>query len=88
LARVHHDRKGGEVFMVNMRASYGQYLGRMAVIVATADISETLKTEQQLVQAAKMATLGEMSAGVAHELNQPLTVLATSVNILNKQSKG
>jgi histidine kinase len=87
LARVHHTRKGGEVFMVNMRASYGQYLDRMAVIVATADISETLKTEQHLVQAAKMATLGEMSAGVAHELNQPLTVLATSVNILNKQAQ-
>jgi histidine kinase len=85
LARVHHLRKTGEVFMVNMRASYGQYLDRMAVIVATADISETLQTEQQLVQAAKMATLGEMSAGVAHELNQPLSVLATSVNILNKQ---
>lgn len=85
LARVHHLRKDGEMFMVNMRASYGQYLDRMAVIVATADISETLKTEQHLVQAAKMATLGEMSAGVAHELNQPLTVLATSVNILNKQ---
>ncbi len=87
LARVHHQRKNGEVFMVNMRASYGQYLDRMAVIVATADISETLKTEQQLVQAAKMATLGEMSAGVAHELNQPLSVMATSGSILNKQAQ-
>jgi len=87
LARVHHLKKNGGVFMVNMRASYGQYLERMAVIMATADISETLKTEQQLVQAAKMATLGEMSAGVAHELNQPLSVLATSVNILAKQAK-
>ncbi|KMY66608.1 hypothetical protein AAU61_15905 [Desulfocarbo indianensis] len=87
LARVHHLKKNGGVFMVNMRASYGQYLERMAVIMATADISETLKTEQQLVQAAKMATLGEMSAGVAHELNQPLSVLATSVNILDKQAK-
>ncbi len=87
LARVHNIRKNGDVFLVNMRASYGQYLERMAVIVATADISETLKTEQHLVQAAKMATLGEMSAGVAHELNQPLTVLATSVNILNKQAR-
>jgi C4-dicarboxylate-specific signal transduction histidine kinase len=76
------------VFVVNLRCAYGLYLGRPAVIAAAADITETLKTEQQLVQAAKMATLGEMSAGVAHELNQPLSVLATSGNILRKQVRG
>ncbi len=85
LPRVRNVRGSGEVFMVNMRASYGEYLGRAAVIAALADITETLKTEQQLVQAAKMATLGEMSAGVAHELNQPLSVLSTAANILRKQ---
>ena len=85
LARVHQVKKSGERVMVNMRATYGQYLQRHAVIAATADITETLKTEQQLVQAAKMATLGEMSAGVAHELNQPLTVLASAGNLLKKR---
>ncbi len=85
--RLHMVRKGGEVFMVNLRASYGDYLGRRAVIAATADITETLKTEQQLLQAAKMATLGEMSAGVAHELNQPLSILSTSGSILSKQTR-
>jgi histidine kinase len=88
LARVHQLKKDGSVVMVNMRAAYGEYLGRQAVIVAAADISETLKTEQQLVQAAKMATLGEMSAGVAHELNQPLSVIATAGNLLRKNLTG
>jgi histidine kinase len=36
-----------------------------------------LETEQQLIQASKMATLGEMATGVAHELNQPLSVIKT-----------
>ena len=84
LPRVHQLRKDGGITIVNMRAAYGEHMGRRAVIAATADISETLKTEQQLVQAAKMATLGEMSAGVAHELNQPLSVIATAGNILAK----
>ncbi|MDI4658871.1 sensor histidine kinase [Xanthobacter autotrophicus] len=31
--------------------------------------------QDELVQAAKMATLGQMAAGITHELNQPLTAL-------------
>jgi len=34
--------------------------------------------EQQLIHASKMATLGEMATGIAHELNQPLSVIKTS----------
>ena len=88
LARLQMRIKSGQSIMVNLRASFGEHLGRKAVIAATADISEILEAEEQLVQAAKMATLGEMSAGIAHELNQPLSVLATSARILTKQQSG
>ncbi|RKF15873.1 sensor histidine kinase [Alginatibacterium sediminis] len=37
--------------------------------------TELKQTQQELVQAAKLATLGELSAGINHELNQPLTAL-------------
>jgi histidine kinase len=37
-----------------------------------------LEAEQQLIQASKMATLGEMATGIAHELNQPLSVIKTA----------
>ena len=33
---------------------------------------ELTKTQSQLFQTSKLATLGEMSAGIAHEMNQPL----------------
>ncbi|MBU1156913.1 MAG: PAS domain S-box protein [Proteobacteria bacterium] len=84
LSTVRQVRAGGEVFFVNLRASYGEHMGRKAVIATTSDMTERLQTEQQLIQAAKMATLGEMSAGVAHELNQPLSVIATGSSFLNK----
>ncbi len=84
LARVHQFRSDGRILMLNLRASYGEHMGRQAVIIAAADMTEQLETEQRLVQAAKMATLGEMSAGVAHELNQPLSIMATGAHFLLK----
>jgi len=35
------------------------------------------KTQNELIQAGKMAVLGQMSASITHELNQPLTALRT-----------
>ena len=56
--------------------------------MSTSDITKRLETEQQLIQASKMATLGEMATGVAHELNQPLSVIKTassfSIKKINK----
>jgi len=38
-------------------------------------IHQRRQSEDELIQAGKMAVLGQMSAGIAHELNQPLTAL-------------
>ena len=46
------------------------------------DITEQRNTNAQLVQAAKLATLGEMSTGMAHELNQPLNVISLAASNL------
>jgi len=48
------------------------------LLVTTSDVTKRLEAEQQLIQASKMATLGEMATGVAHELNQPLSVIKTA----------
>jgi histidine kinase len=53
--------------------------------LTTGDITKRLEAEQQLIQASKMATLGEMASGVAHELNQPLSVIKTAGSILIKK---
>jgi histidine kinase len=71
--------------MVNIRYSSLKDLGQDTVIVTTSDVTERVKSEEQLIQASKMATLGEMSAGVAHELNQPLSVIKTSASFLSKK---
>lgn len=42
------------------------------------DITPQKRAEEQLVQAAKLATLGQIASEVAHELNQPLTIIRMS----------
>jgi len=40
-------------------------------------LKQALISQDRLTRVARMATLGEMAAGVAHELNQPLTAITT-----------
>ncbi|QHC99404.1 PAS domain-containing sensor histidine kinase [Pseudomonas sp. S04] len=53
------------------------------------DNTEVRRSQQQLMQSAKMATLGEMATGLAHEINQPLNVMRMAiVNVLKRLSNG
>ena len=45
-------------------------------------IDELSKRSKQLVQAQKLASLGRLTSGVAHELNNPLNNISTSIQIL------
>ncbi|TGU72392.1 GAF domain-containing protein [Geomonas terrae] len=53
-----------------------------AVTIIMKDVTKKLKMEAQLVQSAKMVALGVMAAGVAHELNSPMTVIIGTAQML------
>jgi len=78
LNQVKHIDHTGKTLFVNIRISPSEFAGREVLLVTTSDITKRLEAEQQLIQASKMATLGEMATGVAHELNQPLSVIKTA----------
>ena len=73
--RRRHIRKKGAPFYVNIVACHAMHMGTDCLIATTTDINESVEKEAQLIQASKMTTLGEMSAGIAHELNQPLNTI-------------
>ncbi len=43
--------------------------------------------QQQLIQSERLATVGKMAAWVAHEINNPLAIIKTSVRIIQNQSR-
>jgi len=83
--RVPNLDKDGRRSFVTIRVSPSEFSGRKVLLVTTGDITKRLETEQHLIQAGKMATLGEMATGVAHELNQPLTVIKAAAGYFLKK---
>jgi len=56
-----------------------------AVTIILKDVTEKIKMEGRLVQSAKLAALGEMAAGVAHELNSPMTVIIGTAQLVARE---
>lgn len=54
-------------------------------IVSARDITQLKRLEDQLVQSERLAAMGQMLAGVAHELNNPLTAILGITELLRDQ---
>jgi PAS domain S-box-containing protein len=73
--RARHSDGGWRI----LRVSAGPFVdehGMIAGVVASArDVTESRMIQQQLIQKEKFAAMGQMMAGAAHELNNPLTAI-------------
>ena len=56
------------------------------VIVSGRDVTDLKRLEEQLIQAEKLAAMGQMLAGVAHELNNPLTAILGVTELLGERA--
>jgi histidine kinase len=83
--RIKHVTRGGREFVVSLQSAPMDFDDRKVFLISTRDITERVETEQQLIQASKMATLGEMATAVAHEINQPLAVIQTSIDLISRK---
>ncbi len=83
---VYSNSKGhsidGWCVMTTLAEETGEIIGYLSVV---RDMTEKKQMEMQLIQADKMASLGELAAGVAHEINNPLSGILSNAEFLQEE---
>lgn len=74
--------KSGEVRQVEVAANPIDFGGRAAQLVLIVDVTERKLLEDQLKQAQKLESIGQLAAGIAHEINTPVQYIGDNANFL------
>jgi len=79
-------RKDGSKFLANITIDpFYDLSGKLAGFAKiTTDFTERKRTEEQLAQAQKMETVGQLSGGIAHDFNNLLTVIIGNADLLSE----
>ncbi|MES2781849.1 MAG: ATP-binding protein [Pseudomonadota bacterium] len=82
--RMQH-KKGHYVWVYDsLSVEINSHTGQLEAVGVIMDISERKAAAEQLLQADKMASLGRMISGTAHELNQPLNFIKMAASNLRQ----
>ena len=76
--------KDGRQIPVETRVTRGRWFDQEALFGVSRDLTWRRTIEAQLVQSAKMASMGVMAAGIAHEIRTPLTVCSSAAQFLRE----
>ncbi|MFD2615619.1 PAS domain S-box protein [Paenibacillus gansuensis] len=81
-------RKDGSIASMEGTGSLTTFNGKQAIIGTVMDMTERNKTEEILRKTDRLSLVGQLAAGVAHEIRNPLTSLKGFVHLLKARSKG
>ncbi|HOW58060.1 MAG TPA: ATP-binding protein, partial [Smithellaceae bacterium] len=70
---------------VNLLITISPVIGTDRYLVVQRDITEFKNLEKKLYDSQKLAALGQLSAGIAHEVRNPLSSIKMSLQILEKR---
>jgi PAS domain S-box-containing protein len=80
-------RKDGSTFPMDLSVGEAIQDGESIFVGIIHDLTSRKKTEEQLVQAQKMETVGQLSGGIAHDFNNLLTVIVGNSEFLSDELK-
>ena len=70
---------GGKVAYVEIASLPVEADGGPAVLLVARDVTERWQMQSRLLQASRLASVGTLAAGVAHEINNPLAYVETNI---------
>ena len=79
-------RLDGEEVDVEVQATFIMYNGLPSIQIVVRDITERKREEELLRQSEKLLAVGELAAGIAHEIRNPLTSLKGFTQLLQAGS--
>jgi two-component system NtrC family sensor kinase len=77
-------RKGGEEFPIELSLSAIERSGEFQLIGSIRDQTERQRMRAMLAQSEKLASIGLLSADVAHEINNPISYVANNLAVLER----
>ena len=77
-----YEEAGGTRFLITKKAAFTGTAGELYLFVVIRDVTERKRLEQQLRLSDRMASVGTLAGGVAHEINNPLAYIAANLSYL------
>lgn len=85
LSELSLDTPNNSGLMVEVSARFVEYEGQKLIQAIARDIGEQYALTDKLVQADKLVLLGQLSAGIAHEIRNPLAAVNLNLQVLQRK---
>ncbi len=87
---IAYPRKDGNTMLLGINSSLlkNRVSGIIGMILSIQDLTEVKKTEELIRRMDKLSSLGQLSAGLAHEIRNPLASINFNVQLIEKHLEG
>ena len=84
LFQTKHSRKDGTEYPVQVHLQLSELTDPPIFVAIITDITERMNLEMQLMQAKKMESIGQLAAGIAHEINTPAQFVGDNTRFIKE----